>query len=117
MGASISVRRRGRWAGGLRRALRTGRPPAKRPGGVDERKKATVTTIPPSSVAGCLWPVAFTRSVFSTITAELIGQPIRETRMQAETAIVQDIDGFCNPHRPHSAPGGKGPLACERQGA
>jgi transposase InsO family protein len=70
---------------------------------------------PPSSVAGSLGPVAFTRSIFKTIKAELIWRRPWDTRRQTETAIFQYINGFYNPRRRHSALGGKSPLAFERQ--
>ena len=69
----------------------------------------------PSACSGSLGPVAFTRSIFKTIKAELIWRRTWETRRQAETAIFQYINGFYNPRRRHSALGGKSPLAFERQ--
>ena len=56
-------------------------------------------TTPPSSVAGSLEPVAFTRSIFKTIRAELVRRGIWEARRQAEAALFQYINGFCNPRR------------------
>lgn len=64
---------------------------------------------------------------FKTIKAEPIWRKSWETRRQAETALaivlepmahngsLQDINGFYNPRRRHSALGGKSPLAFERQ--
>ena len=54
---------------------------------------------------------------FITIKAELIWRRSWETRRQAETAIFQYINGFCNPRRRHSALGGKSPVAFERKTA
>ncbi len=59
--------------------------------------------------------MAFTRSIFKTIKAELIWRRPWGTRRQAETAIFQYINGFHNPRRRHSALGGKSHLAFERQ--
>ena len=59
--------------------------------------------------------MAFTRSIFKTIKAELIWRRPWDTRRQTETAIFQYINGFYNPRRRHSALGGKSPLAFERQ--
>ena len=52
---------------------------------------------------------------FKTIKAELIWRTSWETRLQAETAIFQYINGFYNPRRRHSALGGKSPVAFERK--
>ena len=64
---------------------------------------------------------------FKTIKADLIWRRTWETRRQIETAFghvfepmaampsLQYINGFYNPRRRHSALGGKGPLAFERQ--
>ena len=52
---------------------------------------------------------------FKTIKAGLIWRRSWETRRQAETAIFQNINGFYNPRRRHSAIGGKSPVAFERK--
>jgi transposase InsO family protein len=54
---------------------------------------------------------------FKPIKAELIRRHPWETRRKAETAIFEDINGFCNPRRRHSAPGWKSPVAFERKAA
>ena len=51
---------------------------------------------------------------FKTIQSDLIWRRTWETRRHAETAIFQDINGFYNPRRRHSALAGKSPLAFER---
>ncbi|MEY1554949.1 IS3 family transposase [Yoonia sp. R2331] len=38
-----------------------------------------------------------------------------QTRREAELAILQYINGFCNPRRRHSALGWKSPVAFERK--
>lgn len=57
---------------------------------------------------------ATVETFFKTIKAELIWRRTWETRRQAESAIFQYINGFCNPRRRHSALCGKSPLAFER---
>lgn len=52
---------------------------------------------------------------FKTIKAELIWRRSWPTRREAEVAIIQYINGFYNPRRRHSAPGGKSPVAFERK--
>ena len=51
---------------------------------------------------------------FKSLKSELIWRNRWETRRQAEGAIFQYINGFYNPRRRHSSPGGKSPLAFER---
>jgi putative transposase len=58
---------------------------------------------------------AVVEAFFRSIKAELASRRTRESRQQAETGIVQYINGFCNPRRRHSALGGKSPLAFGRQ--
>jgi transposase InsO family protein len=47
--------------------------------------------------------------------AELIWRHSWETRRQAERAIFEYINGFCNPHRHHSALGWNSPIAFEQK--
>ncbi|WP_415233478.1 IS3 family transposase, partial [Pseudorhodobacter sp.] len=54
---------------------------------------------------------------FKSIKAELIWRNRWDTRRQAEGAIFQYINGFYNPRRRHSSPGGKSPFAFERKAA
>ncbi len=54
---------------------------------------------------------------FRTLKAELIWRRNRETRRQAELALFEYINGFCNPGRRHSALAGKSPVAFERKAA
>jgi putative transposase len=58
---------------------------------------------------------AAVETFFKTIKAELIWRRSWETRLPAETAIFQYINGSYNPRRRHSALGGKSPLAFEGQ--
>jgi putative transposase len=60
---------------------------------------------------------AVVETFFKTIKAELVWRRTWETRSQAEPIISQNINGFYNPRRRHSALGGKGPRAFERQAA
>ena len=71
--------------------------------------------MPWSSVAGSLGPVAFTRSIFKTLKAELVWRTVFQSRAEATTAIGRYIDGFYNPVRRHSALGFISPLQFERQ--
>ena len=52
---------------------------------------------------------------FKSNKAELIRRQSRETQRQAERAIFEYINGFCNPHRRHSALGWNSPVAFERK--
>ena len=74
-------------------------------------------TTPPSSVAGSLGPVAFTRSIFRPLKAELARCRNWQIRRQAEIALFEYINGFYNPRRRHSALRGKSPLAFEQRAA
>lgn len=56
---------------------------------------------------------ALVETSFKTIKAELIWQRSRKTRRQAEMAVFEYINGFCNPRRRHSAMGWKSPVAFE----
>ena len=60
---------------------------------------------------------AVMETFFKTIKAELIWRYSWQTRMAAEIAIFQYINGFYNPRRKHSALGWKSPLAFERKAA
>ena len=51
---------------------------------------------------------------FRTLKDELTSRQRRETRRQAEIALFEYIDRFCNPRRRHSAIVGKSPVAYER---
>ncbi len=79
--------------------------------------RAIALTTPPLNVAGSLGPVAFTRSIFKTLKAELIWRRNWETRRQVELALFEYINGFYNPRRRHSALAGKSPVAFERKAA
>lgn len=84
----------------------------------DYHKKLQKYGLTPSmSGKGNCYDNAPTESFFKTIRAELIWRKIWPTRRHAETAIFHYIDGFCNPRRPHSYPGGISPLAFERKAA
>ena len=52
---------------------------------------------------------------FKTIKAELIWRRSRQKRREAETAILQYINGLYNPRQRHSALGWKSPVAFERK--
>ncbi len=52
---------------------------------------------------------------FKTIKAELIWRRLWQMRREAELAIFQYINGFCNPRRRHSALAWKSPVAFERK--
>jgi len=52
---------------------------------------------------------------FKTIKTELIWRRTWQTGRQAEAALFQYINGFYNPRRRHSTPGGKTPVAFERK--
>ena len=58
---------------------------------------------------------AAVETFFKTIKAELIWRHSWETRRQAEVAIFEYINGFCNPRRRHSTLGWKSPVAFERK--
>lgn len=60
---------------------------------------------------------AAVETFFKTIMAELIGRRSWQNRRQAEMAIFECINGFCNPLRRHSASGWKSPVAFERKAA
>ncbi|MCA3273689.1 MAG: DDE-type integrase/transposase/recombinase, partial [Roseomonas sp.] len=60
---------------------------------------------------------AVVQTFFKTIRAELVWRRTWETRRQAETTILQYINGFYNLRRRLSALGGKSPPAFERQAA
>jgi hypothetical protein len=49
-----------------------------------------------------------------TLKAELIWRSTWQTRRQVEMALFECINGFYNPRRRHSTPGGKSPFAFER---
>jgi len=58
---------------------------------------------------------AVVETFFKTIKAELIWRRSWGTRRQAEMAIFEYINGFCNPRRRHSALGWKSPVVFERK--
>ena len=58
-----------------------------------------------------------TETFFKTVKAEMIWRQTWQTRRQAEAAVFQDINGFYNPRRKHSALGYKSPLAFEAKAA
>ena len=63
----------------------------------------------PSSVAGSLEPVAFTRSIFKSLKAELVWRHEWHTRRDVQIALFEYINGFYNPRRKHSASAGNHP--------
>jgi len=67
-----------------------------------------------SSKGNC-YDNAAVETFFKTIKAELIWRHSWETRRQAEVAIFEYINGFCNPRRRHSTLGWKSPVAFERK--
>ena len=71
----------------------------------------------PSSVACSLEPVAFTRSIFKSLKAELVWRREWHTRRDVEIALFEYINGFYNPRRKHSALGWKSPVAFEQRAA
>ena len=71
----------------------------------------------PSSVAGSLEPVAFTRSIFKSLKAEMVWRHEWHTRRDVEIALFEYINGFYNPRRIHSALGWKSPVAFEQRTA
>lgn len=73
--------------------------------------------IRPSSVACILGPVAFTRSMFKSLTAELVWRREWHTRRDVEIPLFEYINGFYNPRRKHSALGWKSPVAFEQRAA
>lgn len=56
-------------------------------------------------------------SFFRSLKAELVWRRNWATRRDFEVALFQYINGFCNPHRKHSAHGGKSPVAFEQTAA
>jgi putative transposase len=60
---------------------------------------------------------AAVETFFKTIKAEMIWRRSWQTRWQAEMAIFQYINGFCNPRRKHSALGWKSPVVFEQWAA
>ena len=60
---------------------------------------------------------AAVETFFKTLKAELIWRSTWQTRRQVEMALFEYINGFYNPRRRHSTPGGKSPLAFERLAA
>lgn len=69
----------------------------------------------PMSGKGNCYDNSMVETFFKSIEAELIWCNRWETCRQAEGAIFQYINGFCNPPRRHSSLGGKSPLAFERK--
>ena len=56
-------------------------------------------------------------SFFKSIMAELVWRTNWQTRRDVEVALFQDINGFCNPRRRHSALARKSPVTFERKAA
>ena len=54
-------------------------------------------------------------SFFKSIMAELVRRTNWQTRR--DVALFQDINGFCNPRRRHSALARKSPVTFERKAA
>lgn len=54
---------------------------------------------------------------FKTMKAELLWQKAWACHREAEMAIFEYLNGFCNPRRRHSALGWKSPLAFEAKAA
>ena len=61
--------------------------------------------------------MAFTRSVFKSLKAELVWRRDWPTRRDVEIALFEYINGFYNPRRKHSAKGWKSPVAFEQRAA
>lgn len=68
-----------------------------------------------SSVLCSLGPVAFTRSIFKSLKAELVRRHDWHTGRDVEIALFDFINGFYNPRRKHSALGSKSPTAFEQR--
>ncbi len=58
---------------------------------------------------------AVTESWFATLECELLDRHVFRTHTQARTAIFDNIEGFYNTHRRHSAVGYLSPVEFERQ--
>lgn len=56
-------------------------------------------------------------SLFKSLKAELVWRRNWQSRCDAEMAIFEYINGFCNPRRKHSALGWKPPVAFESRAA
>ena len=54
-------------------------------------------------------------SFFKSLKAELVWRRNWQTRRGVEVALIEYINGFCNPRRRHSALGWKSPVAFERE--
>jgi transposase InsO family protein len=66
---------------------------------------------------GNCYDYAAVETFFKSLKAELIWRHTWVTRRETEAALFQDINGFYNPRRRHSALGWKSPLAFERKAA
>ncbi len=68
------------------------------------------------SVGDC-FDNAMAESFFATLECELLDRSTFRTRVEAERAIFEFIEGWYNPHRRHSALGYLSPISFERQHA
>lgn len=71
--------------------------------------------IPSMSGKGNCFDNAMVETVFKTIKSELIWRTSFQTRLAAESALGQYIDGFYNPRRRHSALAYKSPASFEAE--
>jgi putative transposase len=72
---------------------------------------------PSMSGKGNFYDNSTVESFFKSLKAELVWRRTWKTRREAESALFDDINGFYNPRRKHSALGWKSPLAFEQWAA
>ncbi|MBB4934616.1 transposase InsO family protein [Lipingzhangella halophila] len=65
--------------------------------------------------SGSCFDNAVTESFFASLETELIDRTRFSIRAQAQQAVFSYVEGFCNPHRRHSANGQLSPIDYERR--
>lgn len=76
---------------------------------------ATAQAVPSLSRAGNCWDNAVVERFFATLKKGLVHRQAWATRSSLTRALVDYIDGWCNPERRHSLLGYVSPIAFEAQ--